>query len=391
MSLRGAFRLEPAPPFDEKRATFMPSKIKVGVIGTGNISNQYFIGCRSYEVLEVVACAGRDLGRAQAKAAEHGLAPAQTVAELLANPDVEIVVNLTVPQAHVTVSEAALRAGKHVYAEKPFALDSRSGAGVLALAKERGLLVGCAPDTFLGGGIQTARKLLDDGAIGRPVAASAFVLCHGHEHWHPAPAFYYQKGGGPMFDLGPYYLTALVNLLGPVARVTGSAQSSFADRTISSRPLAGTTIKVDVPTHYAGVMDFANGTVGNIVMSFDVWPGPTMPFIVIYGSEGTLEVPDPNTFGGSMKLYRPGTKEPELVAHTHSTARGRGTGVADMAYSILRPGRAHRASGELANHVVEVMEAFDQASATGQHVAIESACSRPSALPTGLGDHLLDA
>ena len=368
----------------------MPRKIKVGVIGTGNICDQYFKGCRNYEVLEVVSCAGRDLGRARAKAAEYSLSRADTVASLLASPEIDLVVNLTVPQAHVEVNEAALRAGKHVYAEKPFALDSRSGASVLALAKERGLLVGCAPDTFLGGGIQTARKLLDDGVIGRPVAASAFVLCHGHEHWHPAPAFYYQRGGGPMFDLGPYYLTALVNLLGPVARVTGSAQSSFAERTIGSQPLAGTKIKVEVPTHYAGTMDFANGTVGTIVMSFDVWPGPPMPRIVIYGSEGTLEVPDPNTFGGVVKLYRRGNKEPENVAHTHSIARGRGTGVADLAYSILRPGRAHRASGELANHVVEVMEAFDLASTTGRHRAIASACPRPAALPTGLGDGVLD-
>ncbi|MEI6862394.1 MAG: Gfo/Idh/MocA family oxidoreductase, partial [Verrucomicrobiota bacterium] len=298
----------------------MPRKIKVGLVGCGNIANQYVLGCRRYDVLEVVACASLNGASARAKAAEHGIQRACTVDELLAMPDVDIVVNLTIPAAHAAINEAALRAGKHVYAEKPFALSSRDGARALARAKEKGLLVGCAPDTFLGGGIQTARKLLDDGAIGRPVAAFAFMLCHGHEHWHPSPEFYYAPGGGPMFDMGPYYFTALISLLGPVAAVTGLARTSIKERTISSKPLAGKKINVTVPTHYASTAEFANGTVASLVLSFDVWPGPVLPRIVVYGTEGTMEIPDPNRFDGDVRLFRPGAKEPEVVPHTHLTS-----------------------------------------------------------------------
>jgi predicted dehydrogenase len=309
---------------------------------------------------------------------------------LLAAPDIDLVVNLTVPLAHVEVNEAALQAGKHVYAEKPFALDAKEGARVLALARERGLLIGCAPDTFLGGGLQTARKAIDDGLIGEPVAAMAFMLCHGHEFWHPSPEFFYKKGGGPMFDMGPYYVTALVALLGPVRRVSGSTRASFAERRVTSQPLAGAKIKVEVPTHYAGTMDFLNGAVATIVMSFDTWPGPSLPRIVIYGTEGTLEVPDPNMFDGEVRFFCPDGKDPKGVAPMHGATRGRGTGVADMAYSILRRERPHRANGELANHVVEVMEAFDASSRLGTHRAIRTPCSRPAALPAGLAENVLD-
>ncbi len=369
----------------------MPRKIKVGLVGCGNIANQYVLGCRRYDVLEVVACASLNGASARAKAAEHGIPRACSVDELLAMPDVDIVVNLTIPAAHAAINEAALRAGKHVYAEKPFALNSHDGVRALALAQEKGLLVGCAPDTFLGGGLQTARKLLDDGAIGRPVAAFAFMLCHGHEHWHPSPEFYYAPGGGPMFDMGPYYFTALISLLGPVSAVTGLARTSIPERTISSKPLAGKKIHVTVPTHYASTAEFANGTVASLVLSFDVWPGPALPRIVVYGTAGTMEIPDPNRFDGDVRLFRPGTKEPEVVPHTHLTDRGRGTGIADMAYAILRPGRPHRATGELAQHLVEVMEAFDRASVEGRHVRIGSTCTRPSALPIGLPANALDA
>ena len=369
----------------------MLRKVKIGLIGCGKISEQYVIGCGRYELMEIMACADLDVPRAVATAAKHGIPRGGSVADLLADPEIELVVNLTVPQAHVEVNDAVLRAGKHVYVEKPFAFDSHASARVLALAKERGLLVGCAPDTFLGGGIQTARTLIDAGAIGKPVAAFAFMLSHGPESWHPAPEFYYKMGGGPMFDMGPYYITALVNFLGPVERVTGSAQVSFPERTIGSQPLAGTKIKVDVPTHYSGTMDFASGAVATIVTSFDVWPGPPMPRIVVYGTTGTLEVPDPNMFDGPVRLFRPGVKEPEVVTPMHSLARGRGTGVADMAYSIRRRERPHRANGELANHVVEVMEAFGRSSASDQHILILSTCERPAALPPGLADNVLDA
>ena len=368
----------------------MKGKIRIGLIGCGKISDQYFVGCRRYDVLELAACADLDVARARAKAAEHAVPRACTVAELLADPSIDLVVNLTIPQAHAAVNEQALRAGMHVYVEKPFALDPAEGVRVLALAASRGLLVGCAPDTFLGGGLQTARQLLDDGAIGRPVSAMAFWLSRGHESWHPAPEFYYQAGGGPMFDMGPYYLTALVALFGPVKRVCGFARRIFPERTITSQPRAGAKIPVEVSTHYLGTLDFANGAIASIAMSFDVVPFP-LPRIVIYGTEGTIEVPDPNTFGGEVRLRRAADQEFAAMPATHSVDRGRGTGVADLAYSILRRERPVRASGALASHVLEVMAAFDRASATETYVSLASAPERPAALPTGLGPNALDA
>lgn len=367
----------------------MRSKIRVGIIGCGKISEQYFVGCRRYDILEIVACADLDLTRAQARAAQFHVPLACTVAELLANPAIDLVVNLTVPQAHVEVNEAALRAGKHVYLEKPFALQPAEGARVLELAHSRDLLIACAPDTFLGGGIQTARQLLDDGAIGQPISAMTFWLSRGHESWHPAPHFYYQTGGGPMLDMGPYYLTALVALLGPVSQVCGFARRTFPERTITSQPLAGTKIPVEVPTHYLGTLDFANHAVASIAVSFDVVPF-TLPRIVIYGTSGTLEVPDPNRFDGEVRLRRLADKDFTVIPPTHATDRGRGTGVADLAYSILRRDRPVRASGALAQHVLEVMVAFDQASAQERYVKIASAPPRPPALPRGLASNELD-
>jgi predicted dehydrogenase len=367
----------------------MKSPLKVGVIGCGKISDQYFKGCRAYRVLEVAACADLDLKRAQAKAAEYQVPRASSVDDLLAADDIDIVVNLTIPQAHAEINERALLARKHVYVEKPFALNAADGKRQLAIARKQRRLLGSAPDTFLGGGLQTARKLLDEGAIGKPVAAMAFMVCRGHESWHPSPQFYYQPGGGPLWDMGPYYLTALVNLLGPIARVSGFAGKGFEERIITSEPQAGTRIPVDVATHYSGTLEFANNVAATMVMSFDVWPGPTLPRIVLYGTEGTLDIPDPNTFNGDVRLYRPRAKDPELMPATHSLERGRGTGVADLAYAALRKGRPHRASGALAYHVVEAMECLDRAAA-GRRVALKSTCDRPAPLPTGLGNDELD-
>ena len=249
--------------------------------------------------------------------------------------------------------------------------------------------MGCAPDTFLGAGHQTCRKLIDDGAIGEPVAAAAFMACHGHESWHPDPEFYYKPGGGPMFDMGPYYLTALVNLLGPVRRVTGSARITFPERLITSEPKSGTKITVDVPTHVAGVLDFANGAVATIITSFDVW-AHNLPRIDVYGSEGSLSVPDPNGFGGPVRIRRSGDSEWTEVPHTHGCAEnGRGIGVADMACA-LRSGRPHRTSGQLAYHVLDVMHAVHDASREGTHIELESTCDRPTPVPTGLAEGTLD-
>ena len=368
----------------------MHSKVKVGVIGCGKISDAYFLGSRRYDILEIVACADLDLSRARAKALEHKIPKACTVSQLLADPSIEIVLNLTIPAAHAAINKRALKAGKHAYTEKPFALNSADGRRVLALAKAKNLLVGCAPDTFLGGGLQTCRKLIDDGAIGRPVAALAFCMGHGPESWHPAPDFYYKKGGGPMFDMGPYYITALINLLGPVARVSGSAATSLAERTITNPDpaLFGKKIGVETPTHLTGVMDFADGAKATIVMSFDVWPYK-LPCIVVFGTESTLEVPDPNTFVGPVRLRSKDGKTYDEVPLTHTDDRGRGTGLADMACA-LRSQRPHRASGELASHVVEVMESFEKSSTTGRHVAIASTCPRPAMLPVGLAADALD-
>jgi predicted dehydrogenase len=368
----------------------MPRQVKVALIGCGNISEAYFAGCPRYDILQLTACADLDPARAQAKAEKHGVR-ACSVDELLADPEIEIIINLTIPQAHAPLNERILRAGKHAYTEKPFALDGRESRRVLALARRRKLLVGSAPDTFLGGGIQTARQLLDDGVIGRPLAATAHMLCRGHESWHPAPEFYYQRGGGPMFDMGPYYITALVNLLGPVRRVSGSTKASFSHRLITSQPLAGKKVKVGVPTHYSGTLDFADGTVATVIMSFDTWPVPDQPCIVIYGSEGTMLVPDPNSFSGPVRVRRGADKNYHEMPLTHSDQRLRGTGVADMAYSLLRRRRRHRCSGELAHHVIEVMAAFEKSSTSGRHVRLTSAPARPVALPPHLPLNLLDA
>jgi predicted dehydrogenase len=363
-------------------------KIKVGVIGCGNISGQYFKGCRVFDILDVAACADIDLSRAQAKAKEFNVPKACSVQELLDDPSIEIVINLTVPNVHAEVSLAIIAAGKHVYSEKPLAVTRQDGLQIVEDAKKQGVLVGCAPDTFLGGGIQTCRKLIDDGVMGAPVAATAFMAGHGPESWHPNPDFYYQPGGGPMFDMGPYYLTALINLMGPVKRVSGSARSSFQERIATSQMHNGRRIPVEVFTHYAGVMDFASGAVATIITSFDVW-GHHLPRIEIYGSEGSLSVPDPNIFGGEVLLQRGGDKDWSSVPHTHSTEVGRGIGVADMAYSIVS-GRPHRASGDLAYHVLDLMHSFEDASNTGMHVAVESTCDQPEALPVGLAQGALD-
>jgi predicted dehydrogenase len=241
----------------------------------------------------------------------------------------------------------------------------------------------------MGAGYQTCRKLIDDGWIGKPVAATAFMLCHGHESWHPAPDFYYQVGGGPMFDMGPYYLTALVSLMGPVRRVTGSTRITFPERTITSQPLHGTTIKVNTPTHIVGVLDFAQGAIATVVTSFDVWAAE-VPRIEIYGTEGSLSAPDPNCFGGPIKVRRAGAGEwkeiPLLYGYAENT---RSIGVADMACAI-KSGRPHRASGELTYHVLDIMHAIHDASKEGRHIDLASTCRQPAPLPLGLPQYELD-
>lgn len=361
---------------------------KIGIIGCGTISGIYLKSPSVFPILELVACADLDMARAQARAEEYHI-DALSVADLLAHPDIDIVVNLTIPAAHAEVAQAAIAHGKSVYSEKPLALNTTDGKAILDQASAAGVRVGCAPDTFLGGGLQTCRKLIDDGWIGTPVAATAFMMSHGHEHWHPSPEFYYQRGGGPMFDMGPYYLTALVSLLGPVKRVTGATRTTFPERTITSQPKFGQKIQVETPTHVVGLLDFEQGAVASIITTFDVWSAE-LPRIEIYGTQGTLSVPDPNTFGGPVRLRRAGSTEwQEIPIPFQYTANSRGIGVADMAHAIAS-GRDHRASGDLAYHVLEIMETIHVASDKGQHQMLASTVARPAIFPLDMTLGVLD-
>ncbi|WP_347548566.1 Gfo/Idh/MocA family oxidoreductase [Pseudalkalibacillus hwajinpoensis] len=355
------------------------AKIRIGVIGCGNISDIYLTNLRELDSLEVVALADLNHEKAIEKAKKYAIPHVLSVEELLVNEAIDLVLNLTIPAAHADVSLRALEAGKHVYVEKPLAISLEDGKKVLEKAKERELLVGSAPDTFLGGGLQTCKKLIEDRAIGEPIAATAFMMGHGPESWHPDPEFFYRAGAGPMFDMGPYYLTALINLIGPVRRLTGSARITSPERTITSEPKYGQKIKVETPTHVAGVLDFENGAIGTMITSFDVW-GTQTPFLEIYGTEGSLSVPDPNTFGGPVLLRKPGEVEWKEVPFTHgSTENSRGIGVIDMVDAI-HSGRPHRASGDLAYHVLEIMHGIHESSIKGEHYQLTSTCCQPEAL-----------
>lgn len=355
------------------------SPLNVGVIGCGNISDIYFKNLPTFNAVDVVACADLKPELSAAVGNANPSIRAETTEQLLADPSIDIVLNLTQPGYHFDVMKAGIKAGKHVYGEKPLSIAYEDAANLLLLADHAGVRVGGAPDTFLGAGIQTCRELIDSGAIGKPVAATAFFTTPGHERWHPAPAFYYQVGGGPMLDMGPYYLTALVNLLGPAESVSGSARITYPERTITSEPLNGTKIAVEVPTHVTGTVNFANGAVATVMTSFDVW-GAELPRLEIYGSEGTLSVPDPNTFSGPVRLLRSTTGEWEDVPVTRRfSENSRGLGVADMATGISS-GNAHRANGSLASHVLEIMQSFATSSDTGRRIDLESTCERPEAM-----------
>jgi len=358
-------------------------KIKIGIIGCGNISDIYLQNCtKMFDSIEIKAVADMIPEKAKAKSIEYNIPKVYSVDELLADDEIKIVLNLTIPLAHAQISMAALNAGKSVYSEKPLAINREDGKKIIDLAERKGLLVGCAPDTFLGGGIQTCRKLIDDGWIGKPIASTAFMTCHGHESWHPDPEFYYQHGGGPMFDMGPYYLTALINLMGPVSRITGSTKITFDKRTITSLPKYGKEIEVQVPTHVAGILDFTNGAIGTIITSFDIWHAQ-LPFIEIYGTEGTLKVPDPNSFGGSVFLRRYDHDDWKEIPLSHEYYNNsRGIGLADMAIA-MQTGRKHRSSGELAFHVLDIMQGIHDSSDNCAHYTPITSCVRPQALPLG--------
>jgi predicted dehydrogenase len=369
----------------------MADSVRVGVIGCGAISAAYLDMARNFPAVTIAAVADLDPARARAAADKYGVPRALTVEQLLADADVEVVLNLTVPKAHVPIALAALEAGKHTYAEKPLGIDRVEGRRVVELAQRKGLRVGCAPDTFLGAGIQTARKLIDDGAIGRPVSFTANMQCRGHESWHPSPEFYYEPGGGPMFDMGPYYLTALLNLFGPVKRVSGMAAVAIPERTITSQPKQGTKIKVGTPDHIVGLIEFANGCLGTIVQSFAVIDGGydgSHP-ILVNGAEGAMHVPDPNQFDGTVRIRRLGEREATDVPHLFVTGYGRSVGLADMAVA-LRTGRPHRADGQQAFAVLDLMQAFLDSSATGAAVRPSTPYVRPKPMPAHLPFGQLD-
>jgi len=350
----------------------------IGFVGCGDISGIYLENITGlYKDLKIVGVTDLIRERAENAAKKYGIGKIyKDMHELFADPEVNIVLNITRPYEHMDVSLAALNAGKHVYSEKPLGASLEEAKKIMALAREKNLYVGGAPDTFLGAGIQTCHKLIDDGVIGDVFGASAYMVCRGHESWHPDPEFYYKYGGGPMLDMGPYYLTALVSMLGPVKTVTGMTKVSIPERMITSQPHNGTIIKVDVPTYITGLMNFKSGAIGTIFTTFDVHTAQ-VPRIEIYGSEGTLCVPDPNFFEGPVRLFKGGAdafEEMELQFEYHENSRG--LGLADMAKAIETGGKA-RASGDLMLHVSELMEGFHTASDKQSFVAIETTVERP--------------
>jgi predicted dehydrogenase len=367
-------------------------KVKIGLIGCGQISGIYLKNCtQTFDILEVAACADLVPELARKQADEFGVPRACSVEELLADPEIEIVINLTAPKVHALINMKALEAGKHVYTEKPFALNREEADQVLALADAKGLRVGCAPDTFLGGGLQTCRKLIDDGWIGTPYAANGTIFMGGGSGGlHPNFQNFLRLGGDPLFDMGPYYLTAMVFLLGPIGSVSGFTAQLKQQITIDNpaSPRYGETVPVEAPTNIAASLQFANGVIAGLQAAKEGFK--YTPRMEIYGTEGILYVPDPNFFSGPLMIKQQNGEVKEFPYSHGSTENSRGIGVADMAYAI-RSGRAHRASGTLARHVLDVMIGIYESAETARHVAIKASCDRPAPLPLGLKYNLLDA
>jgi len=361
----------------------MEGQFGVGIIGAGNISSIYIQNLTAYAQTRVVALADLDLGRARAKADEHGLTEVVTTDELLSRDDVDVVLNLTIPAAHHEIAVKALNAGKHVYNEKPLTLNRDDAQALLALGQEKGKLVGCAPDTVLGAGIQTVREMIDRGDIGDLVSAQAWMMGSGVEKWHPNPEFFYKPGAGPLFDMGPYYLTALVTLLGPVKSVTAMHRIAVPSRLIESQPFAGQTIAVETPTHITLAASFVSGPVAQFTASFDTFAWPEYPCIDIFGTTGMIRVPDPNSFGGPVKLRKQGGEWEEVEVTRPYAENSRGLGVLDLLLAD-KNGRPARASGALAAHVLDVMQSALESGGLGTHIEISTPCDRPDPMPNGL-------
>ena len=362
-------------------------KVNIGVVGCGNISGIYLTNLTGMfsSIANVTAVCDLIPERALEAQKKYAIPKAYfTDEEIMADPEIELIVNITTPDQHCLVNTLALNAGKHAYCEKPLATCREDGEKQVALAREKGLLLGGAPDTFLGGGIQTCRKLIDDGWIGDVVAANAAMRCHGHESWHPDPAFYYHSGGGPMFDMGPYYLTCLINLIGAVDSVMAYARVTFPKRIITSKPHFGTVIDVEVPTHLAGVLKFANGAIGTLTTSFDVYDDH-QACVEIFGSRGSLIVPDPNGFGGPIRLLRGAKGQYEEVPVVYDyQENSRGLGVADLCVA-LREGRAPRANCVQTFHVLDLMCAFHDSASSGREIKLRPGFQRQPAMTLGKG------
>lgn len=353
----------------------------IGIIGCGTISSAYLRTLTRAPGVRVAAVADLDPARARAQADAFGVAEALDPAGLLARDDVALVVDLTIPAAHFEVNRLALEAGKAVYSEKPLAASAAQARTLVALARGRGLALGGAPDTFLGAGAQTARAALDQGAIGRPFAAVAHMVSRGPESWHPDPGFLYQPGAGPLLDMGPYYVTTLVSLFGPVASVVADASRTWPTRTVGSGPLAGRSVPVVVDTHVTVLLRFVSGAVATLLTTFDV-TASDLPRFEVFGEEGTLSLPDPNVFAGPVRL-RTATDAAwrELPQVPGFGGNARGIGALELRLAAAA-GRPPRASGELASHVLDVLEGALTAARSGQRVAIDSRPTRPAALAT---------
>ncbi|MEG0900647.1 MAG: Gfo/Idh/MocA family oxidoreductase [Clostridia bacterium] len=352
-------------------------KTNIAMIGVGCISGIYLENITKL-FTELTLLGVCDLVRERAVAAQekYGIPKLyETMADAFADPQVDIVLNLTRPIEHYDVSMGALKAGKHVYSEKPLGATLEEGIALKAMAAQNGLMLGGAPDTFMGAGIQTCRKLIDDGFIGTPVGCAAFMVCRGHESWHPDPDFYYQLGGGPMMDMGPYYLTAMLNLMGGIQSVMSASKISFPQRLITSQPHAGDMINVTANTYVAGTLKFRSGAIGTLFTTFDVHY-PSQARFEVYGSEGTLYVPDPNTFGGPIRLFRPEQKElcdmPLLFDYAPNS---RGLGLADMAKAVATH-RPARADCTQTFHVLDAITGFDRSAESGQWVEMSTAYQR---------------
>ncbi|MET1051652.1 MAG: Gfo/Idh/MocA family oxidoreductase [Mycetocola sp.] len=350
--------------------------VGIGIIGAGVISETYLENLTTFPDVVVHAVGDLYEDSAAKRAAQFGIEASGGVDAVLTHPDVEIVVNLTIPTAHVPIALDAVAAGKHVMSEKPFSLDRESGQRLLAAAADAGVRVGCAPDTFLGAGLQAAFRAIAEGQIGTPLTALTLMQSPGPESWHPNPAFLFQEGAGPLFDIGPYYLTALVQAFGSIARVAASGSTAHAQRTIGSGPKAGETFDVTVPSHVGALLQFASGGSGQSIWSFDS-ALTRHGFVEIAGTEGTLVLPDPNNFDGDLVIHRRGGEGSEVLASTVATST-RGTGVLELARAI-REDRPHRASGELAFHVVDTMVSIAESAESGEFVTVAS--SAPSVPP----------